>query len=143
MKNKRLFKVGLGIALAMVFGLFLLGCNTTSSDDSLVNVRVINNTGRAISDVRFNRPDGTFITVEEVVSRQAWGNGGRGQCWMRQDSTYTLSWWCYENGGRQYAQRGGYCGGWNNNNLQSFQFNGGGETIIEIRSNNTWRFVGS
>ena len=140
MKNKGLLKIILGFTFVLVFGLFLLGCNTTSSDDSLVSVRVINATGRDISDVRFTSSDGSFITVEEVISRQAWGSGGRGQCWMRQDGTYTLSWWCYQNDDWQYAQRGGYCGRWNNN-LQNFQFNGGQEITIEIVVNNTWRFV--
>ena len=123
----------------MVFGLVLFGCNNVSTDDSLINIRVINETGRAITNVRFTGSDGSVIPVEEI-SRQAWGNQGQGHCWMRQgqDITYTLSWECPA-GGPLYAQMGGGCQG-GRNNAYRFSFNDGQQRTIVLRADDTWRF---
>ena len=149
MENKGLLKKTLGFVLVLVFGLIFFGCDNASSDtDSLVNVRVINETGRAIYNVRFTGSDGSVIPVEEI-SRQAWGNRGQGQCWMMQDATYTLSWEC-PIGGPFYAQMGGRCGfrdGRGNpngsGNSQGFRFGAGQQRTIVLNADDTWTLVNS
>ena len=138
MENKRFMKKILGFTLVLAFGMIFLGCDNALSNDDLVTVRVINQTGRNISDVRLTGSDGSVITVEEI-SRQTLGNRGQGRCWARQDTTYTLSWWCYENEDRVYAQRGGYCG--RRNDLQDFQFNDGQDITIIIKDDDTWELA--
>ena len=138
MKGKAIFLKILGLALVSVFSLVLFGCNNASSDDFLVTVRVINESGRDISNVRFTGSDGSIIPVEEI-SRQVMGNPGQGSCcWARQDTTYTLSWWCHYNEDWQYAERGGYCGR-RGGAAYPFTFNGEEETTIILEANNTWR----
>ena len=132
-------------ALLTIGTLVFIGCDNNTpnnSNDSLVNIRVINETGRAIYNVRFTGSDGSVITVDEIA-RQAWGNRGQGQCWMRQDITYTLSWDCPV-GGPLYAQIGGRCGlrdGSGRQNPHGFRFGGGHQRNIVLNDDNTWAFV--
>ncbi|MCL2006930.1 MAG: hypothetical protein FWG77_02475 [Treponema sp.] len=128
---KRLSKLLPIFILAFVF--VFSGCDV-QGDDTLVNVRVINETGRDITNVRFTGSDGSFITIEEFA-RQAHRN--QGHCWMRQDDSYTLSWECPV-GGPLYAQAGGFCGG--RNNAHRFRFNGNDQITIVLQADNTWAY---
>ena len=140
MENKRLLKKNLCFALILVFGMISFGCDNTSPNDSLVNVRVINETGRAIYNVRFTGSDGSVIPVEEI-SRQAWGNRSQGQCWMRQDISYTLSWEC-PLGGPFYAQIGGRCGFRDGRGRgQGFRFGDVQQSTIVLNADDTWTLV--
>ena len=128
----------LGLALVLTFGLIFIGCDDSSSND-MVNVRVINNTGRAISDVRFTASDGTVISVEEL-ERRGMGHRGEGRCWMNQDETYTLSWYCELRGETISAETGGRCGVGRRENPHQFRFRGDGEVTIVLEDDDTWEF---
>ena len=138
MKNKVLLKKLLGFALVLAFGLIFIGCDDSSDD--LVNVRVINNTGKAISDIRFTASNGTIITVEELA-RRGMGHRGEGHCWMSQDETYTLSWYCEVRGETIYAESGGRCGVGRRENPHQFRFRGDEESTIVLEDDDTWEFV--
>ena len=105
-----------------------------------MNVRVINNTGKAISDVRFTASNGTIITVEEIA-RRGMGHRGEGHCRINQDETYTLSWYCEVRGEMIYAETGGRCGVGRRENPHQFRFRGDGEVTIELRADDTWIFI--
>ena len=144
MEKKKFLKVSLGFVLVLVFGLVLLGCDDGSSNGSNVPIRVINETGRNISDVRLTGSDGSVITLlvgttstSQITSRQTWG--GQSCCWARQDVNYTLSWWCHDTNSQYYAQMGGYCGG--RYNMQNFQFSGDQQRTVVLRANNTWELL--
>ena len=124
----------LGFALVLIIGFFLSGCDDS---DPLVSIRVINETGRSISDVRLTGSDGTVLAVQ-ADERRAMGNHGQGHCWVNRDETYTLSWYCEERGQMMYAQMGGYCGG--RENAQPFSFRGGQQRSIVLRADDTWVF---
>ena len=129
-------------ALLAIGTLVFIACDSNSPNDPLVNVRVINETGREIYNVRFTGSDGSVIAVGEI-SRQAWGRRGQGQCWMRQDIIYTLSWECPMDG-PLYAQTGGRCGlrdGSGRENPQGFRFRNGQQRTIVLNADNTWAFV--
>ena len=138
MNKKRFVNILLSITLALVLGLIFSGCDDSS--ESLVNVRVINETGKAISDIMFTAPNGTIHMVEEI-GRRGMGHQGQGHCWMNQDENYTLSWYCEVRGERIYAETGGLCG--RTGNPHHFRFRNGQDTTIVLRDDDTWEFANS
>ena len=138
MDKKRLVKKLLGFALVLVLGLIFSGCD--DSNESLVNVRVINETGIPISDIRFTASNGNVYNVEEIA-RRGMGHQGQGHCWMNQDENYTLSWFCEERQELMYAENGGFCG--RNGNAHRFRFRDGEDNTIILRDDDTWEFAES
>jgi hypothetical protein len=145
MDNKKFAKKILGFTLVLLISFLYFGCDDTFNN-SLVNVMVINETGRTITDVRFTASDGSIHMIDEITQTRSnhgqghhgMGNRGRGHCWINQDETYTLSWHCEERGWI-YAQTGGHCGRREEANHFSFRCNR--QRTIILREDDTWELI--
>jgi hypothetical protein len=143
-------KKALIFTLLMAFSLIFLGCND-SPNTSSVNIVVINETGRTITDVRFTASDGSIHMLEEIAqSRSNHGQGqhgpghglghrGQGHCWISRDDTYTLSWFCVARDMWIYAQTGGRCGG--REQAHRFSFRANRQRTIVLNEDDTCELV--